>query len=57
MVMSGYRRHQGKYWRASKMVMSNHLTGKGTTLTWDNFQFNQGVNPNDLTVNALRKGL
>ncbi|MBR9764069.1 MAG: outer membrane lipoprotein-sorting protein [Rhodobacteraceae bacterium] len=57
MLVSGYRQHQGKYWRAAKMEMSNHLTGKGTTLTWDNFRFNQGVNPNDLTVNSLRKGL
>ncbi|PJE32009.1 outer membrane lipoprotein-sorting protein [Pseudooceanicola antarcticus] len=57
MLISGYRKHNGKYWRAAKMEMSNHLTGKGTTLTWDGFTFDRGVNPNDLTVSALRKGL
>ncbi|MCA1336729.1 outer membrane lipoprotein-sorting protein [Pseudooceanicola marinus] len=57
MVVSGYRQYQGRYWRASQMVMTNHLTGKGTTLTWRDFRFNQGLNPADLTVNALRRGL
>ncbi|MGI3163236.1 outer membrane lipoprotein-sorting protein [Pseudooceanicola sp. 200-1SW] len=57
MIATGYRQYQGRYWRAQKMTMTNHLTGKGTTLTWEGFRFNQGLNPNDLSVNALRRGL
>lgn len=53
--ISGYKLYNGEYWRASKMVMENHLTGKSTELIWDNYKFNVGVNPNTLTPNALKR--
>lgn len=55
MSMTGYQKHKGRYWRAGRMVMSNHLTGKKTTLTWKNFKFNSGLKANDFTVNSLRR--
>lgn len=51
----GYRQYQGQYWRPNRMVMTNHLTGKRTTLTWTNHRFNVGANPNEFTTNALRR--
>ena len=53
--ISGYRQYQGRFWRASRMVMQNHLTGKATTLTWSGYRFNSGVNPNALSPNALSR--
>ncbi len=55
MTVSKYKKHQGKYLRAGLMEMTNHLTGKSTTLSWKDFKFNQNINPNELTVNALRR--
>lgn len=55
LIITGYRQYSGKFWRASKMKMDNHLTGKSTTLTWKNHQFNRGANVNDFTVNALKR--
>ncbi|MDF0601876.1 outer membrane lipoprotein-sorting protein [Psychromarinibacter sp. C21-152] len=53
--VSGYRLYQGRFWRAGRMDMQNHLTGKATTLTWSNYRFDTGVNPNVLTPNALKR--
>lgn len=55
LTITGYKKYNGKYWRASKMTMVNHLTGKSTTLTWKNHKFNVGANPNEFTVNALKR--
>lgn len=55
LTITGYKKYSGKYWRASKMVMVNHLTGKSTTLKWNKHVFNTGANPNMFTVNALKR--
>jgi hypothetical protein len=53
--ISGYRRYAGRFWRASRMEMTNHLTGASTLLNWGDYQFNQGLRENAFTVNALRR--
>jgi outer membrane lipoprotein-sorting protein len=55
LIISGYKLYQGRFWRAAKMEMRNHQTGKATVLTWSGFKFNSGVNPNALTPNALKR--
>ncbi|MFK7835031.1 MAG: outer membrane lipoprotein-sorting protein [Sulfitobacter sp.] len=55
LVFSGYRKYAGKFWRASRMDMVNHLTGASTRLNWKGYKFNKGLNPNKFTVNALRR--
>ncbi len=34
-----YHQHLGRYWRANKMQMENHQTGKSTDLIWINIKF------------------
>jgi outer membrane lipoprotein-sorting protein len=53
--MSGYRLYNGRWWRASRMDMRNHLTGRATVLSWSNFRFNTGVEGGALTPDALRR--
>lgn len=53
--LGGYSKYKGRFWRASRMDMVNHLTGARTRLTWDGYRFDQGLNPNAFTVNALRR--
>lgn len=55
LTLSGYRQYNGRFWRASRMDMVNHLTGYSTRLNWGTYVFNQGLNPNTFTVNALRR--
>ena len=44
LTFSGYKKHNGKFWRAASMNMINIQTGKSTTLDWSNFKFKQGLN-------------
>lgn len=53
--ISGYRQYDGRFWRASQMDMLNHLTGASTRLTWGDYKFDQGLQENAFTVNALRR--
>lgn len=55
LLVTGYKLYAGRYWRAEKMTMRNHLTGKATVLNWRDYRFNVGVNPNTLTPNALKR--
>jgi hypothetical protein len=53
LVFSDYRQYLNKFWRASKMDMENHQTGKSTTLTWNNYKFKNGYTDNDFNRNSL----
>jgi len=55
LVLSDYRRHLDKYWRASTMNMVNHQTGKSTTLNFDDYEFRTGLDQKDFTRNSLSK--
>lgn len=50
-----YQQYLGKYWRAHRMEMVNHQTGKSTTLTWDAYKFNSGLNDRDFDHNSLKR--
>ncbi len=50
-----YQQHLGKFWRANKMQMVNHQTGKSTKLLYENFQFNTGLTQADFNRNALQR--
>lgn len=51
----GYQQYQSKHWRPDEMKMVNHQTSKQTDLMYDNYQFNTGLNGNDLRKNALKR--
>lgn len=55
LTLSDYRRYNGRFWRAGRMDMVNHLVGSSTRLIWDGYVFDQGLNPNAFSVNALRR--
>lgn len=38
-----YRQHQGRFWRASRLTMENHQTGKSTVLEFDGYRFGTGL--------------
>lgn len=55
LTFAGYRKYKGRFWRPSRMIMVNHLTGKSTTLNWSNYRFNVGLSPSEFSRNALTR--
>lgn len=51
--MSAYEKYLEKYWRAKDLYMVNHVTGKKTRLTWDNFEFQTGLTEKDFDKSSL----
>ncbi len=54
LTFHGYRQHQGKFWRAHELRMSNHQTGKKTTLRYESIGFQTGLDESDFERSALR---
>jgi len=54
---SEYKQYLAKFWRAHKMNMLNHQTGKSTDLVWSNFKFKTGLKDGDFTRTRLTQVL
>ena len=52
---SGYQQYLNQYWRADKMHMVNHQTGKSTLLSWRDYQFKTGLSDKDFSRNSLKR--
>jgi len=55
LIFSDYKQYLGKYWRAHKMDMENHTTGKSTSLSWENYRFRTGLTDRDFDRNTLKR--
>lgn len=56
LVAEAFEQHQGRFWRATNMVMTNVRTGKSTELRWRNFRYGGDLNAaRDFSVNALQR--
>ena len=55
LTYDGYQQYLDKFWRADQMYMENHQTGKSTTLTWSDYQFNTGLEDRDFNKNSLKR--
>lgn len=53
--LSGYREYSGGFWRADSFEMTNHQTGKSTTLNWLNYDFENALDEKDFNQNALKR--
>lgn len=51
----GYQQYLGQYWRADKMVMVNHQSGKSTDLFWSKYGFRTGLTDQDFNRNSLKR--
>jgi len=51
----GYKQYLDKFWRASKMSMVNHQTGKSTDLLWEEYEFATGLSESDFNQNSLKR--
>jgi hypothetical protein len=55
LTFDDYKQYLDQYWRAGKMFMINHQTGKSTLLSWTNYQFGKGLNEGDFNRNSLKR--
>ena len=49
-----YQQYKDQYWRASRMHMVNHQTGKETMLHWENIQFMNGLTEREFSQSGLK---
>ena len=50
-----YNQYLDQYWRAHRMEMVNHQTGKSTTLEFANFVFQDGLSDREFEQTSLRR--
>ncbi len=55
LTFSGYKQYLGKFWRADKLTMVNHQSGKSTVLAWKNYKFRTGLQDRDFNRNSLKR--
>lgn len=55
LTLSGYQQYKNKFWRADRMEMINHQTGKSTVLEWTNYKFGTGLKDGDFTTAQLKR--
>ena len=53
--LGDYREYEGGYWRAHKLAMVNHKTGKSTDLLYSNYEFKVGLGEGDFVKGALTR--
>ena len=55
MVLEDYEQYLDEFWRAGKVTMTNHRTGKSTELLWSDFEFGTDLELSDFTKTALKR--
>lgn len=50
-----YKQYKDRYWRADRLSMLNHQTGKSTELLFSEFVFQQGLRKADFHRNSLKR--
>lgn len=53
LISSDYQMYLDHYWRPGTMQMTNHQTGKSTTLQWQNYRFKTGLSERDFKSKKL----
>ncbi len=55
LASSDFSQYLDKFWRAAKLEMVNHQSGKSTTLEFSDYQFQTGLKSSDFSKNALKR--
>lgn len=55
LTFAEYQQYLGQFWRAHKMAMVNHQTGKSTDLTMTEYQFQTGLSDREFNQKALSR--
>lgn len=55
LTYEGYKQYLNRYWRADKLSMINHQTGKSTDLLFKGYKFANGFSDGDFNKNSLKR--
>jgi len=55
LVFDDYRAYEDSYWRAHRLAMTNHQTGKSTDLIYSDYEFKSGLSDNDFVKGVLAR--
>ena len=55
LVFKNYQKYIDQFWRAGRLEMVNHVTGKATNLLWSDFQFRVGLKEKDFRKKGLSR--
>lgn len=55
LIFGDYKKYQEKFWRAQRLSMTNHQTGKGTVLTFSEFDFDVALSESLFTSARLKR--
>lgn len=55
LTLTGYRKYNNRFWRASGMNMVNHQNGKSTRLEFSDYRFGVGLRDSDFSRNSLKR--
>ncbi len=55
LVLKDHQLHKDRFWRPASMEMTNHQTGKATTLEWTDYAFGTGLDEADFSLNRLKR--
>ena len=50
-----YKQYLDQFWRAHRLMMVNHQTGKKTELKWNDYEFRTGLKDSDFNKNSLKR--
>ncbi len=55
LTLDDYKAYDADYWRAHKLTMINHQTGKSTDLLYSDYAFKKGLSERDFNKGVLRR--
>ncbi len=55
LALTGYTKHNGRFWRAHKLVMVNHQTNRSTTIDLTAIRFGTGLTEGDLAEQSMER--
>ena len=55
LTVEGYEQYLDQYWRATRLHMMNHQTGKSTEMLLANTEFGKGFTSRDFDRNSLAR--
>jgi len=55
LTLEDYRRYEDAFWRAHRLRMVNHQTGKSTDLLYSDYEFGRGLGDGDFVKGALTR--
>lgn len=55
LTYTGYQQYLDRYWRADRMHMENHQSGKSTELLYADYAFQTGLTTRDFDRNSLKR--